>query len=90
MTNSLATFQTMMNNIFQDLIAEGIIVVYLDNILIFTRIEEEHTKAICHDLAKRLSHYLYFFSFLFLFLGLTTQKEVQESVTSHSHTVMVT
>ena len=22
----------------------------------------------CHDLAKRLSHYLYFFSFLFLFL----------------------
>jgi len=36
----------MMNNIFQDLIAEGIIVVYLDNILIFTRIEEEHTKAI--------------------------------------------
>ena len=23
---------------------------------------------VCHDLAKRLSHYLYFFSFLFLFL----------------------
>jgi len=46
----------------------------------------------CHDLAKRLSHYLYFFSFLFLFLylGLTTQKEVRESVTSHSHIVMVT
>ena len=46
MTNSLATFQTMMNNIFQDLIAEGIMVVYLDDILIFTRMEEEHTKAI--------------------------------------------
>jgi len=46
MTNSPATFQTMMNNIFWDLIAEGIIVVYLDNILIFTRMEEEHTKAI--------------------------------------------
>jgi len=45
-TNSLATFQTMMNNIFWDLIAENIMVVYLDNILIFTRIEEEHTKAI--------------------------------------------
>jgi len=29
---------------------------------------------LCHDLAKQLSHYLYFFSFLFLFfyLGLTT------------------
>jgi len=45
-TNSLATFQTMMNNIFQDLIAEGIMVVYLDDILIFTRMEEEHAKAI--------------------------------------------
>jgi len=46
MTNSLATFQTMMNNIFRDLIAEGIMVVYLDDILIFTRTEEEHAKAI--------------------------------------------
>jgi len=46
MTNSPATFQTMINNIFRDLIAEGIIVVYLDDILIFTRTEEEHAKAI--------------------------------------------
>ena len=46
MTNSLATFQTIINNIFHDLIVEGIIVVYLDDILIFTRTEEEHTKAI--------------------------------------------
>jgi len=36
----------MMNNIFRDLIAEGIMVVYLDDILIFTRMEEEHTRAI--------------------------------------------
>ena len=46
MINSPATFQTIMNDIFWDLIAEGIMVVYLDNILIFTRTEEEHTKAI--------------------------------------------
>jgi len=46
MTNSPATFQTIINNIFQDLIVEGIMVVYLDDILIFTRTEEEHTKAI--------------------------------------------
>ena len=45
-TNSLVTFQTIINDIFQDLIAEGIIVVYLNNILIFTRMEEEHAKAI--------------------------------------------
>jgi len=42
MTNSLITFQTIMNDIFRTLIAKGIIVVYLDNILIFTKIEEEH------------------------------------------------
>jgi len=46
MTNSPAIFQTMMNDIFQDLIVEGIMVVYLDDILIFTRTEEEHAKAI--------------------------------------------
>jgi len=46
MTNSLATFQTMINDIFHDLIVEGIMVVYLDNILIFTRMEEEYAKAI--------------------------------------------
>jgi len=46
MTNSLATFQTMMNNIFQNLIAEGIVVVYLDDILIFTKMEEEHAQAV--------------------------------------------
>jgi len=42
MTNSPATFQTMMNDIFRAVIAEGIIVVYLDDILIFTKTEEEH------------------------------------------------
>jgi len=33
----------------------------------------------CHDLAKWLSHYLYFFSFLFLF-GLTTQERKRGEV----------
>jgi len=44
MTNSPATFQTMMNDIFRNLIAEGIVVVYLDNILIFTKTEKEHAQ----------------------------------------------
>jgi hypothetical protein len=42
LTNFPATFQTMMNEIFQDLITEGIVSVYLDNILIFTNSLEEH------------------------------------------------
>jgi len=59
MTNSLATFQIMMNNIFQDLIVEGIMVVYLDDILIFTRMEKEHTKAIRRILQVLQEHKLF-------------------------------
>jgi len=59
MTNSPATFQTMMNDIFQDLIAEGIMVVYLDDILIFTRTEEEHAKAIRRVLQVLQKHKLF-------------------------------
>jgi len=46
MTNSPATFQTIMNDIFRNLIAEGIVVIYLDDILIFTKTEEKHTQAV--------------------------------------------
>jgi len=46
MTNSSAIFQTMMNDIFRTLIAEGIVVVYLDDILIFMEMEEEHEQAV--------------------------------------------
>jgi len=46
MTNSPAIFQTMMNDIFRNLIAEGIMVVYLDDILIFTKTKEKHERAV--------------------------------------------
>jgi len=46
MTNSPATFQMMINDIFRNLIAEGIVVVYLDDILIFTKTKEEHEQAV--------------------------------------------
>jgi len=35
-------FQTMMDDIFDDLITEGVVVVYLDDILIFMETLEEH------------------------------------------------
>ena len=36
MTNSPATFQALMNSIFPDLIAQGEVAVYMDDILIYT------------------------------------------------------
>ena len=42
LTNSPTTFQTMMNDIFRELIVEGVVVVYLDDILIFTETLEQH------------------------------------------------
>jgi hypothetical protein len=53
MTNSPATFQGMMNTIFADLVAEGKVAVYLDDILIFTATKEEHCR-ITREVLKRL------------------------------------
>ncbi|GLB43475.1 putative retrotransposable element tf2 155 kda protein type 1-like [Lyophyllum shimeji] len=44
LTNSPATFQTVMNDIFRDLIAQGVVCVYLDDILIYTKTLEEHRR----------------------------------------------
>ena len=44
LTNSPATFQTMMNDIFTDMISEGVVVVYLGDILIFTKDLDEHRR----------------------------------------------
>jgi transposase InsO family protein len=42
--NSPSTFQTMMNEILEELVLEGHVLVYLDDILIFTETLEEHRK----------------------------------------------
>jgi len=48
-----------MNDIFRTLIAEGIVVVYLDDILIFTEIEEEHERAVRRVLGVLAEHKLF-------------------------------
>ncbi len=53
LTNSPATFQWMMNNIFKDLIASGTVTVYLDDILITSKTKEEHWH-ITHEVLKVL------------------------------------
>ncbi len=42
LTNSPATFQWMMNDIFRDLIGEGKVTIYLNDILIFSKNLDEH------------------------------------------------
>ena len=49
----------MINNIFRDLITKGIVVVYLDDIFIFTRPIKQYTKAIWRVLEILVEHKLY-------------------------------
>ena len=56
LTNSPATIQTMMNVIFQDLISEGVVCIYLDDILIFTETMEEHDW-VTHTVLEQLWQY---------------------------------
>ncbi|TFY83389.1 hypothetical protein EWM64_g621 [Hericium alpestre] len=42
LTNSPATFQTMMNDLFHNLLATGKVIIYMDNILIATATLQEH------------------------------------------------
>ena len=49
LTNSPTTFQRFMNDSFCDMIAEGWLVIYMDNLLIYspnTTLHEEHTKRV--------------------------------------------
>ena len=59
LTNSPTTFQTMMDDIFKELISEGVVVVYLDDILIFTETLEEHQSVTCCVLELMERHKLY-------------------------------
>jgi len=49
----------MMNDIFRTLIAEEIVVVYLDNILIFMKMEEEYKRAVWKVLEILAEHKLF-------------------------------
>src|SRR5882672_4903000 len=60
LTNSLATFQTMMNDIFQELINEGVVVIYMDDILILGgQTKEEHHAIVVWVLDILRRHRLY-------------------------------
>ena len=49
-----------MIHIFEELISKGVVVVYLDDIVIFTETIDEHRKVTCQvlELLERHKHYL--------------------------------
>ena len=53
LTNSPITFQTIMNDLFQDLINQGDTATFIDNILVATDIEEGHNELI-EEVLRRL------------------------------------
>ena len=53
MTNLLAIFQVMMNEILRDMINEGKVVAFVDDILVGTKTKEGHDK-IVEEVLKRL------------------------------------
>ena len=53
MTNSLATFQVMMNEILRDMINKGKVAAFVDNVLVGTEMEERHDE-IVEEVLKRL------------------------------------
>jgi hypothetical protein len=59
LTNSPATFQALMNSIFADLIAKGVVAVYLDDILIYTKTIKEHREITCKVLCRLEENDLY-------------------------------
>ena len=53
LTNSLATFQAMMNNLLRDLVVEEKVAVFIDNVMVATEMEEGHDE-IVEEVLKRL------------------------------------
>ncbi len=59
LTNSPATFQWMMNDIFRDLIGEGKVTIYLDDILIFSKNLQDHRQIVKRILQRLREHKLF-------------------------------
>ena len=60
MTNSSPTFQQFMSDSFHDMIAEGWLIIYMDDLLIFSNNDKEHEEWTKHVLQqmKELNLYL--------------------------------
>ncbi|QRV95333.1 Retrotransposable element Tf2 protein [Ceratobasidium sp. AG-Ba] len=59
LTNAPATFQHFMNDIFRDIL-DVYVIIYLDDILVFSKNEEDHEKHVREVLSRLQKHNLYF------------------------------
>jgi len=59
LTNLLATFQTMMNELLQDLINTRKVVSFIDNVIIGTEMEEGHDEIVKEVVKQLVENNLY-------------------------------
>jgi len=59
LTNSPATFQTMINELLRDLINTGKVVAFIDNVIVGTEIEEEHDEVVAEVIRRLEENDLY-------------------------------
>ena len=58
LTNAPATFMRLMNSIFHEYL-DKFVIIYIDDILVFSKTEEEHTEHLRLVLTKLRDHRLY-------------------------------
>ena len=59
LTNSLATFQTMMNELLRDLINTGKVAAFIDNVIVGMEDEEEYDELVAEIIKKLEENDLY-------------------------------
>ena len=59
LTNFLATFQAIMNELLRDLINTGKVVAFIDDVIIGTETKEEHNKIVAEVIRKLKKNDLY-------------------------------
>lgn len=57
--NSPSTFQTMMNDLFRDLIAQGLMCIYMDDILVYSTDKDTHRRVVDEVLQRLLDNNLF-------------------------------
>ena len=59
LTNSLVTFQTMMNKLLRDLINTGKVAIFIDDVIVGTEIEDRHDEIVVEVIRRLEENDLY-------------------------------